>query len=247
MIKDHDQLSTVFHVTHWKAGSQWLHRILRDVALNRIIDPQLSEQQFLGTPLVAGGVYPTVYVTKEQFYSVNLPANYKKFVIIRDLRDTLVSGYFSIRYSHAVIDKSLADWRQRLDSCTVEDGLLMLMEEWLPMSAQIQRSWVESGEAFIRYEDLLQGDTEILRDVLIGQCGIGVSPDSLKDIILRNRFENLTNGRKPGDENRMAHERKGIAGDWKNCFTPAVTDEFNARYGKLLVQAGYHLAERGAQ
>lgn len=247
MTQAQNQLSTVFHVTHWKAGSQWLHRILRDVAPNRIVDPQLSERQFLDTPLVAGAVYPTVYVTKEQFYSVELPANYKKFVIIRDLRDTLVSGYFSIRYSHAVIDRSLADWRQRLDSTSVEDGLIMLMEEWLPMSARIQRSWVESGETFIRYEDLLQGDTAILEDVLIRQCDIGVSSDSLKDIILRNRFESLTNGRKPGDENRMAHERKGIAGDWKNYFTSAVTDAFNGQYGRLLVEAGYQLTEPGVQ
>lgn len=23
---------TVFHITHWKAGSQWIHKILREVA-----------------------------------------------------------------------------------------------------------------------------------------------------------------------------------------------------------------------
>ncbi|RQH08359.1 sulfotransferase domain-containing protein [Paraburkholderia dinghuensis] len=245
MNQDQNQLSTVFHVTHWKAGSQWLHRILRDIAPSRIVDPQLFERQFLDTPLVTGAVYPTVYVTKEQFYSVNLPANYRKFVVIRDLRDTLVSAYFSIRYSHAIIHKSLAEWRQRLESISLEDGLLMLMEEWLPLSANIQRSWVDSGETFIRYEDLLHGDTEILQDVLIRQCDIGVSQDTVEKIILKNRFENLTNGRKPGDEDRMAHERKGISGDWQNYFTPLVTDEFNRLFGRLLVETGYQLAEPG--
>src|SRR5690348_2267422 len=112
----HNQEPTIFHVTHWKAGSQWLHRILRDIALDRIVAPQLFEKQFLIEPIVAGAIYPTVYVTKEQFESVPLPTGSKKFVVIRDLRDTLVSAYFSIRYSHAVIDKSLAEWRERLEA-----------------------------------------------------------------------------------------------------------------------------------
>src|SRR5690348_1962232 len=96
----HNQEPTIFHVTHWKAGSQWLHRILRDIA------PQILEKQFLIEPIVAGTIYPTVYVTKEQFESVPLPTGSRKFVVIRDLREALVSAYFSIRYSHAVIDKS---------------------------------------------------------------------------------------------------------------------------------------------
>lgn len=234
-----NQQPTIFHITHWKAGSQWLYKILREIALERIVAPQLDEKQFLDAPLVCGAVYPTVYVTKEQFHSVALPENYRKFIIIRDLRDTLVSGCFSIRYSHAVIDERLARWRKRLDAITIEEGLLMLMNEWLPMSAKIQESWIEAGEKFIRYEDLLDKDAEILEELLIGHCEIPVTPERLREVVVANRFENLTGGRKPGEENLMAHERKGISGDWKNYFTPMVTYKFNERYGNLLVRAGY--------
>jgi hypothetical protein len=232
---------TVFHITHWKAGSQWLHRILRDAAADRIVSPVLHEKQFLIDPLISGGIYPTVYVTKQQFKSVQLPENYKKFIIIRDLRDTLVSGYFSIRYSHAVIDKTLADWRQRLESSSLEQGLLILLEEWLPASASIQKSWVESGDAFIRHEDLLENDCEILEDILLNQCRIPITREKLHSIILQNRFENLSGGRKPGQEDLLAHERKGISGDWRNHFTPRVTQAFISQYGDLLVNAGYQL------
>jgi len=243
MNDTHSQEPTVFHVTHWKAGSQWLHRILRDIALDRIVAPQLFEKQFLVEPIVAGAIYPTVYVTKEQFESVPLPAGSKKFVVIRDLRDTLISAYFSIRYSHAVIDKSLAEWRERLEASSVESGLLMLMEEWLPLSVKIQESWVKSGENFVRYEDLLQNDFEILERVLIQQCGLPIDTERLREIVRGNRFENATGGRKPGEENRLSHERKGIAGDWRNYFTPGVTKNFNARFGNLLVSAGYELVD----
>jgi lipopolysaccharide transport system ATP-binding protein len=246
MNSNQNQHPTVFHVTHWKAGSQWLHRILRDIALDKIVAPQLFETQFLDEPLVPGAIYPTVYVTKEQFESVRLPSNSRKFVVIRDLRDTLVSAYFSIRYSHAVIDKSLADWRQRLEAASLEDGLFLLMDEWLPPSAQIQESWVASGEDFIRYEDLLQNDIKILEDALIHRCQIPISADRLREIVLSNRFESATGGRKPGEENRMSHERKGIAGDWQNYFTSNIAKAFNTRYGDLLIAAGYDLTDSGA-
>lgn len=244
--KIQNQQPTVFHITHWKAGSQWLYKILREIALERIVVPQLSEKQFLGAPLLSGAVYPTVYVTKEQFHSVEIPENYRKFIIIRDLRDTLISGYFSIRYSHAVIDESLARWREQLGAMTIEEGLLMLMDEWLPASAKIQQSWIEAGEKFIRYEELLDKDAEILQELLIGHCEITVAPERLREVIVANRFENLTGGRKPGEENLMAHERKGISGDWRNYFTARVTEKFNERYGSLLIDAGYALTDSRA-
>ena len=230
---------TVFHITHWKAGSQWLYKILREIALERIVIPLVDEKQFLDAPLVRGAVYPTAYVTKEQFHSVALPENYRKFIIIRDLRDTLVSGYFSIRYSHALIDERLARRRERLEARTIEEGLLMLMDEWLPESARIQESWIESGEKFIRYEDLLEKDSEILEELLIGHCEIPVTPERLREVVVANRFENLTGGRKPGEENLMAHERKGVLGDWRNHFTQRVKEAFKNRYGGLLVATGY--------
>lgn len=242
--KIQNQQPTVFHhITHWKAGSQWLYKILREIALERIVVPRLGEKQFLDAPLLSGAVYPTVYVTKEQFHSVALPENCRKFIIIRDLRDTLISGYFSIRYSHVVIDESLARWREQLDAMTIEEGLLMLMDEWLPASAKIQQSWIEAGEKFIRYEDLLDKDSEILQELLIGHCEIPVTPERLHDVIMANRFENLTGGRKPGEENLMAHERKGVSGDWRNYFTARVTENFNERYGSLVFDAGYALTD----
>jgi len=245
MDKNLNSLATVFHITHWKAGSQWLHRILRDIALDRIVSPQLSEKQFLDSPLVTGAIYPTVYVTREQFESVTLPENYRKFVIIRDLRDTLISAYFSIRYSHAVIDPSLAAWRQRLEASSIEEGLLILMDEWLPSSVRIQESWIRSNEAVIRYEDLLDNDLKTLEDILLRHCEIPLSTERLREIIVHNRFENVAGGRKRGEEDQKAHERKGIAGDWRNYFTPLVAEKFDAHHGALLAQAGYEPTDSG--
>jgi hypothetical protein len=239
VVESRNELPTVFHITHWKAGSQWLYKILREIAPDRIVAPQLYEKQFMEKPLQRGGIYPTLYLTKELFHSVSLPDNYRKFIIVRDLRDTLISAYFSTRFSHEIMNEQIAKWRQQLKAMDMEKGLLLMMDEWLPFSASIHESWIEAGEKLLRYEDMLKNDSEILEEVLIKECEIQVSPERLREIVAANRFENLTGGRKPGEENLMAHERKGVSGDWRNYFTQNIAEEFDRRYGELLVKTGY--------
>jgi lipopolysaccharide transport system ATP-binding protein len=186
-------------------------------------------------------VYPTVYVTREQFEAVALPPSWRRFVVIRDLRDTLVSLYFSIKHTHPVITPGIRARRAVLAELGEEDGLLHLIENRLADIAQVQWSWAASGEELIKYEDLLDRDEEILARVLLGDCRLGVDPGRFREVIRQNRFEAVA-GRPPGDEDRTSHERKGIAGDWRNHFTDPVTKAFKQRFGSLLVATGY---ERG--
>jgi len=46
-------------------------------------------------------------------------------------------------------------------------------------------------------------------------------------------------GRRPGQEDIHAHQRKGIAGDWRNHFTTRVKEVFKQRYGHVLIATGY--------
>lgn len=107
---------TIFHVTHWKASSQWIHKILLGCVPERVVQPQLRQVQFLNWPLQPRKVCPAVYVTKQQFDSVRLPLSWRRFVMISDLRDTLVSAYFSLKVSHTILDYRIARWRSVLQS-----------------------------------------------------------------------------------------------------------------------------------
>jgi hypothetical protein len=231
-------LPTIFHVTHWKAGSQWIHKILNRCAGERIVLAENGAAQLLRRPLLAGRIYPTCYVTREQFDSVPLPESWRRFVVIRDLRDTLVSGYFSLRFSH-VDNPWHPEPRTLLAGFDLEDGLLWLLDNWLPDSAAIQHSWLESGEDLIRYEDLLERDVEILVPLLTRRCPLGLPRSQVRESVLANRFARLTEGRTRGEEDVTSHERKGLAGDWRNYFTDRVTRDFKARYGDLLIATGY--------
>ncbi|MCS7315509.1 MAG: Wzt carbohydrate-binding domain-containing protein, partial [Bryobacterales bacterium] len=153
---------TVFHVTHWKAGSQWIYAILRACFPDRIIEPRAGNVQVLHYPIQRGFIYPTVYLPRPRFEALGLPENSRWFVIIRDLRDTLVSAYFSFKISHPVLDSDSAALRQKLWDLDQEGGFLYLMDNFLQDCAAIQLSWLEAGEPLIRYEDLLERDVELL-------------------------------------------------------------------------------------
>ncbi len=230
---------TVFHVTHWKAGSQWIYAILRDCFPDRIVEPRLGNVQVLHYALQRGFVYPTVYLSKTEFDTLALPAGSKWFVVIRDLRDTLVSAYFSFKISHPVLGSDFAALRQKLWDLEQEDGFIYLMDSFLRDCAAIQLSWLEAGEPLFRYEDILERDVELLTEVLIERCGLDVSPQRLREAVLANRFEAQTGGRPRGAEDVTAHQRKAMAGDWRNHFTDRIKRAFKARYGGLLVATGY--------
>jgi hypothetical protein len=230
--------TTVFHVTHWKAGSQWIHRILKRCCPDTVVDPGID--QLWRYPVQRGRVYPTVYMSKQDLDEAALPEGSTRFVVIRDLRDTLVSAYFSFRGSHPVIPGFSMPLRQFLQASDVESGLVHLMDHFLEKCAAIQLSWLEAqGELVLKYEDLLTNDLSLLENALIDHCRLPVTREALREAVLMARFEVLTGGRQRGSEDVNVHERKGVAGDWRNVFTDKVKRAFKTRYGGLLVAAGY--------
>jgi hypothetical protein len=245
---------TVLHITHQKAGSQWIHRIFHALAYDRVILPEvelaatherpIEGVQFLKRPVVPGKIYPTLYLTREQFAEARLPRHHRRFIVIRDPRDTLVSAYFSYKLSHKLNSDWMHDCRIHLNRVSTEEGLLFILDNWLPSIATFQWSWVASGERLIKYEDLLKNDETILERVLLHHCRLPVERDRFREVVQANRFESWTGGRKRGQEDVGSHERKGIAGDWRNHFTPRVSAAFRSRYGSLLVATGYEKSER---
>ncbi len=86
---------------------------------------------------------------------------------------------------------------------------------------------------------MILNDVKTLERVLIDECKLPVTRERLREVVLANRFEALTLGRLPGQEDLNSHERKGVSGDWRNHFTPRVTEAFKDRYADLLIATGY--------
>jgi hypothetical protein len=234
--------TTVFHVTHYKAGSRWVFRILKRCVGDRIVKVRADHQEVLDEPIKTGRVYSVCYLARERFDEIETPVDSRLFFVTRDLRDTLVSGYFSLKHSHPDYPEGSgpAMMRERLQHMSLDEGLLHTLDDWAPANAAIQRSWIDSGVPLIRYEDLLGvGAAPILEEILLDHCELGVSKRRLHRAIRAERFEQRSGGRKPGEEDIYAHNRKGIAGDWRNYFTEPLKEVFKDRYGDLLIAEGY--------
>ncbi len=239
---DNGDSPAILCVTHYKAGSSWIDTVLRRTAKAMIVMPRPDLGQFLEEPVREGMIYPKLYVTKEQFDTADLPENWRRFIVIRDLRDTMISNYFSLKTSH--VDKQLApevrEFREKLNSSSVTDGLMVTLDEWVPSgAAEIQESWLKAGESFYRFEDIVLGDSSALERILIEDCELPVPLTRLQRAMESASFEELSGGRARGQEDLASHWRKGISGDWKNYFTKPLKDNFKERYGRLLIDTGY--------
>ena len=126
MVQSHP---TVFHFTHIKAGSQWVAEVLKHSAPERIALPQPELAHVLGSPIEPGKVYPAVYMSRPDAKQVMATTRHphRAFVIIRDLRDTLISLYFSLKISHEVTSDYQRRLREELQGMDVASGLLWLI------------------------------------------------------------------------------------------------------------------------
>lgn len=236
--KTHVSVPTVFHITHYKSGSQWVLAVLSEVAKDRIIDPLVGADHVTRHPIEAGRIYPCVYLPKPKFLAAAPPENSRIFIVIRDLRDTLVSLYFSVRNSHQILSPAQQELRDALRAREIPDGLLLLMEKRLHVSAEIQKTWIDSGHLLVRYEDLIRDEHAFFKTI-ISYCEIETVGDTaLNAAIDLHSFENRA-GRKPGEEDVNSHHRKGISGDWRNYFDAGLIREFKKRYGDVLIETGY--------
>jgi lipopolysaccharide transport system ATP-binding protein len=236
--------TTLVHVTHWKAGSQWIRAIVEKAfGISAVVAPEYEGAQLL-RPVEVGKVYPCVYFSKQEYDSVAELKKARYFVVIRDLRDTLISVYFSVRNSHELGNDRLRHRRRVLTQLSKEDGLLYMLEAALPASAIIHRSWLDAGEPCFKLENMMRDPVGQLEQAFKERWNLNVAQSVLRQLVEQSSFEKLSKGRPAGQEDVNSHYRKGIAGDWKEHFTPKVTDRFKALYNDLLIRGDYEQDDR---
>lgn len=226
----------VFHITHWKAGSQWVRKLLKDAVPDRVIEVRENMSHITDEPIRSGGVYTPTYLHREYFAeTVGLHENHRRFVVIRDLRDTLVSWYFSLLRSPNAFAENM---RKVLEPMSKDQALLHLVDEpAFAANATIQSTWLRGDDPVFRYEDLLANELDGFRRIF-EHCEFALS-DAERDAIVEQHNFTRRSGRKPGEEDLSKHLRKAVAGDWKNHFSPELTAAFNSRFGQVLIDTGY--------
>jgi len=165
--------------------------------------------------------------------------NYRAFMMVRDPRDIIVSGYFSHKNSHSTESwKDLENIRKKLNELSLNDGLMYEINRGYALH------WLRSIEfdnpkiKIVRFEDFIQDNFQVISEIF-EFLKIKISARQIGNLLEKNSFEKRAGGRKRGEENQNHHFRKGIAGDWKNYFTDEHCKIFNEKWGDLLIQLGY--------
>ena len=216
---------TLLHLTHAKAGSTWITVILQELFGDAVAPRGTRVAEAMGGDLsqhvfAAGQVYPSMFMTRGEVLAHPELDGSKRFIVIRDLRDTLAALYFSMKLSVETTDAPFEIILPESD----EVGLLKMLDTRVERIAAIQSSWLKQGEIVLHYEELKEKDFDLLRDAFINRLGLPVSESALTRAI---RTAPSERGRRTGEI------------DWRNHFTPKVRERFAEKFGQLLIDTGY--------
>lgn len=247
------QNQNIYHCTVQKSASQWLRAILSDPRVYRACglspyryqdhlpgqhDPRKLTQRRFEKAFPATTIATTIYIDYDGFASIPKPPCYKAFFVMRDPRDVLISWYFSSKFSHPLMG-DLGRVRRDLQRLSEQDGLLYCIEHLDDFGLfAAQRSWADAAGKdvnvlLVRYEDLIAEQSLATFEQLLRHCDIRAPGAELEAILRTYRFEELS-GRQAGDEDRFAHYRKGVAGDWRNHFNRTIEARFEKAAGDLI-------------
>lgn len=230
---------------HHKSGSTWIYHVLSDVATELGIEQHHAHGGYafnrdLAKHRAENGYDLLTYVNAHYEYIRDLEVI--GIHVVRDPRDLLVSAYFSHRNSHPTEGWSeLEELRRHLQAVPEETGLLLEMEFCSGVLGDMA-SWPDrpSGILRLRFEEMIDDEHRAFR-AIVEHLGLldRLGEATLSELVDRWSFERLTGGRRRGEEDAGHHYRKGVAGDWRNHFTPAVVWSFKHRYNDLLLRYGY--------
>lgn len=242
----------LYHCCTQKTASQWFRTVFSDPTMWRytglavcrfaqaVADPRvvrLQDARF-ERPLPVRSVGTPLYVDYPTYLGIEKPKRHEAFFVLRDPRDIVVSWYFSVRYSHPTMG-AIPELRTELLQLSLHEGLRYSIDrlEWTGLFSA-QRSWLDVSEMpqnirIFRYEDLARDNKAFLKE-LLGYLGVEMPGKEMARLYERHRYERYSGGRPRGEESTTSHYRKGVAGDWRNCFDDATLDHFRLVTGDLL-------------
>lgn len=197
-------------------------------------------------PFPAHTIIETLYTGRPGFDSIPQPGAYRAFFVLRDPRDVVVSYFFSLKYSHKIMNEQMQKDRDFLHRISEEDGLAWMIDALAQPNGYFdaQRSWLEpsannTAVRVYRYEDLFGADQLSAMLDLFTHLHIPLSESKLAGLLDHYRFEKFAGGRAKGVEDVNHQYRKGTAGGWREHFTAKVESHFRRRTGDLLEVLGY--------
>jgi hypothetical protein len=234
-----------------KSGTTWLERMLAHYpGFHDLLIPDVTSHE-----LVSGGSHDyelpadmfsrfenMLVVTKMHVHGsphnveILRAAGVRYAVLYRDLRDVAVSYVFYVHRTPWHPEYPLYAKR------SPQSGLGLFADRTLLPFADWVRSWHENADPnaslLIRYEEMLSDAVAVMTRVA-RHFQLDESSETISAIVDAHSFQRLSEGRTRGESDSASFFRKGIAGDWRSYFTPALKRIYKERIGTFLIDFGY--------
>jgi hypothetical protein len=162
----------------------------------------------------------------------------RKFHVVRDPRDILVSMYFSHRDSHEENTEEIIQNRKQLQNTTVIQGLHYLFDHskyFQRIKREFKRWDYERGDTLdVRFEDLVKQPTEKF-DEIFQFVRIPIEKAELEQIMEKLSFDSL----KQKSTKHAGHYRSGREKEWAKYFDEALKEKFHQEMGEVLRKFKY--------
>jgi hypothetical protein len=241
---------TCLMFTQPKSGSKMVRGILRELARQSGLQPTGPGGAFFQAgipqseiPASTSEIFqPTGYF----FHFSNVPTEYEipidapALVHVRDIRDVLVSKYYSLRDSHpepgdtVASDKKQAFLRQRemLKEMGVDEGVLRLATRGVAeMIRGLKARAAVDGAMLTRYEDMVYRKEDWARDVC-RHFGWDRPERAIARAVAP--FDVFPDGERPDQHVRQVHP-----GNYKKKLKPETIGKLNELFGDELEFFGY--------
>ena len=208
-----------------------VNRVLRDnvgnVTTLRDKKIYLTDAKFPGV-----GMWENINVKDEKFKSLFPPIS-KTVTVIRDPRDILISGYYSHKKSHPVIEgmwKDLPVQRSVLLKLNTEEGLLSTID-FLDHQFNNLKHLYKRKVTFFLFEDIVDNPYKLVKNILNVW---GMKATNIKKVVDKFTLENLKSGKIKTPPFNSDHYRSGRPGEWKDVLSEKVLNKFHKKYPNLI-------------
>jgi hypothetical protein len=246
---------SILHFSFNKAATQTVKRILIDCGrLNGLTPACLHDYAFKHSmpyldqlELRQMEAFAHVFKPAGYIYTVfggmieGIPffERFKVVLVIRDPRDILVSGYYSIAYSHAIPDGEKKDSillrRANALASSLDEHVLKNSANLLAIFEKYERCLFSKypDVHVARYEDMVK-DFPAWLDGLLFSCGLEISQSVRSDLIKTHELH------RPNGENIHKHLRKGMPGEHREKLRKETVKKLDQIFQNQLARFNYH-------
>lgn len=196
------------------------------------------------------GKYKHVFKEKGYLYSVfggmveNIDRleNYLILFMIRDPRDILVSSYFSNKYSHPQPLKTFNKYKNYVKArkvaldTPIDDYVIASSDSTLAKITRYINLLIDQyPHVYVTKYSEMVGDFPKWLDKLTTHLDLPLS-HSLREELIRKYYQN-----KPSNENKKAHNRKGVVGDFREKLKPETIEYLNKKFLPVLDKFNFQI------